>query len=182
MSTGICFILKADKHKSALHKVIPNLRSEPSGKPRDSPRIPWRTWEKAFPSSTHPAPPPARPPPALRFQAPPLEGPSESGSSGPTVPPPTGSSLLPPAASQPAVTCSAPQPRDSNSRKRRCHRRCSWAHASSVFHLRCWQPAGRRPRRLATRSQVPQPRDRAGQAGGGISEQITSAGTQSLPP
>lgn len=106
--------------------------------------------------------PPPHPPTARGFQAPPLEDRSESGSSGPTA---RAGPFLLLAESPPAVTCSAPQPRDSNSRKRRCLRRCHWPDASSVFHLRCWQPAGRSPRRLARRSRVPQPRDRARPSG-----------------
>lgn len=44
----MCFIPKADKHKSAPYKETPSLRSESSEKPRESPRIGLPTQGKEF--------------------------------------------------------------------------------------------------------------------------------------
>lgn len=177
LSRAICFIPKADKHKSAPYKETPSLRSEPSEKPRESLRTRRRSREEAFPSLTPPLAPPTSVPPSFRFQVP-SPAPGKLQPIG--EPRPHRPSFLR-AASPPAVTCPAPQPRDSNSRKRRWHRRCDWANASSAFRLGSRQAAGRRPRRLARGGQGPQPRGRAGPRGRRGQSALTSAGTQSLP-
>lgn len=176
LSRGICFTPKADKHKSAPSKETPSLRSEPSEKPRENLRTRRRGREEAFPCAT---PPPA-PPTPFRIRVP-SPAPGKLQPIG--KPRPHRPAFLR-AASPPAVTCPAPQPRDSNSRKRRWHRRCDPADASSAFRLGSGQAAGRRPRRLARGGHGPQPRGRAGPRGRRGQRALTSARTPSLaaPP